>query len=51
MLTRILDGLTQVRNSVMEAFTQHNPKACLTADDLEGIATLYPDCAGSSLGH
>jgi len=40
------DGSYPVRNSVMEAFTQHNPKACLTADDLEGIATLYPDCAG-----
>jgi len=39
-----------VRNSVMEAFTQHNPKACLTADDLEGIATLYPDCAGITSG-
>ena len=34
------------RNSVMEAFTQHNPKPCLKPDDVEAIATLYPDCSG-----
>jgi len=34
-----------VRNSVMEAFTQHNPKPCLTDDDVEALATLYPDCS------
>ena len=28
-----------------QAFTQHNPQPCLTADDVEGIATLYPDCS------
>ena len=36
----------KVRNSVMEAFTQHNPKPCLTADDVEALSTLYPDCSG-----
>lgn len=33
-----------VRSSVMETFTQHNPKPCLTADDVEALLTLYPDC-------
>lgn len=33
-----------VRNSVMEAFTQHNPKPCLTQDDVEALMVLYPDC-------
>ena len=33
------------RNSTVQAFTQHNPQPCLTADDVEGIATLYPDCS------
>jgi len=37
-----------VRDSVMEAFTQHNPKACLTADDVEAISTLYPDCSAAT---
>ena len=40
-------GGYNVRNSVMEAFTQHNPKPCLTEDDVEALATLYPDCSGS----
>ena len=33
------------RTSTTQAFTQHNPQPCLTADDVEGIATLYPDCS------
>jgi len=33
------------RNAQMEARTQHNPLACLTDDDLEALATLYPDCS------
>jgi len=37
-----------VRNSVMERFTQHNPKPCLTDDDVEALATLYPDCSVAS---
>jgi hypothetical protein len=36
---------TPARNSATQAFTQHNPQPCLTADDVEGIATLYPDCS------
>jgi len=39
----------EVRNSVMEAFTQHNPKPCLSDDDVEALATLYPDCSAVSL--
>jgi hypothetical protein len=33
-----------VRNSLMEAFTQNNPKPCLTPDDVEALTVLYPDC-------
>ena len=39
----------QVRNSMMEALTQHNPKACLADDDVEALATLYPDCSATSM--
>ena len=28
-----------------QAFTQHNPKPCLTADDVEALTMLYPDCS------
>ena len=42
-------GGYEVRNSVMEAFTQHNPKPCLTIDDVEAVATMYPDCSGSGI--
>jgi len=38
-----------VRNSIMEAFTEHNPKVCLTADDLEAINVLYPVCDGRAM--
>jgi len=38
-----------VRNSVMESFTQHNPKVCLDLDDLEALQTVYPDCDGSKV--
>ena len=31
--------------SVMHSLTQHNPTVCLTADDLDGLYRLYPDCA------
>jgi len=41
----------EVRNSVMEAFTQHNPLPCLQDDDVEGILTLYPDCTWTSMSH
>lgn len=39
----ISSGAT-VRDSIMKAFTQHNPRVCLTADDLEGLNVLYPHC-------
>ena len=29
--------LWQVRPSIMKALTQHNPRVCLTEDDLEGF--------------
>ena len=38
-----------VRNSIMEAFTEHNPKVCLTADDLEALNVLYPVCTGRAM--
>ena len=36
------------RGSVMEAFTQHNPRPCLTKDDVEAISVLYPDCLNAT---
>ena len=36
------------RGSVMEAFTQHNPRACLMPDDVEALSVLYPDCSNST---
>jgi len=42
-----ITGCVGIRDSVMEAFTQNNPSVCLAPDDLEGIQTLYPDCAMS----
>jgi hypothetical protein len=38
-----------IRNSVMEAFTQHNPKPCLLWDDVEALSVLYPDCSDASI--
>ena len=35
-----------VRDTIMESFTEHNPRVCLTADDLEGLNVLYPICTG-----
>ena len=37
------------RDSIMEAFTQNNPRVCLEVDDLEALSVLYPDCTGTSL--
>jgi len=37
---------TGVRQSIMYSLTAHNPKVCLTPDDLEAINTLYPRCDG-----
>ena len=39
-----LDAATGLRDSIMEAFTQHNPSVCLTDDDLEALNVLYPQC-------
>ena len=36
-------------NAQMESTTQHNPKTCLTNDDLQALAVLYPDCGDFSL--
>ena len=35
-----------VRQSIMYSLTTHNPKVCLTPDDLEAINVLYPRCDG-----
>jgi len=39
----------QFRDAQMEARTQHNPSSCLFDDDLEALATLYPDCGDFAL--
>jgi hypothetical protein len=39
-----LDPTTGVRDTIMEAFTQHNPSVCLTYDDLEALNIVYPQC-------
>jgi len=36
-------------NAQMESTTQHNPKTCLTNDDLQALSVLYPDCGDFSL--
>lgn len=36
---------SRVRPSIMKALTQHNPRVCLSQDDLEGLNVLYPDCS------
>jgi hypothetical protein len=40
------DAAVGYRKSIMEFFTQHNPRSCLEADDLEALNVLYPDCSG-----
>ena len=37
-----------IRESIMTTLTPHNPLTCLTADDLEAINVLYPDCLGGA---
>ena len=37
------------RNAIMYSLTEHNPKVCLTSDDIEGVYTLYPLCDGRAL--
>ena len=43
------DRLYDYVNAQMEHETQHSPRACLTNDDLEALAVLYPDCGDFSL--
>jgi len=45
------DDLTSegVRNSIMEALTEHNPKVCLQPDDIEGLYNIYPRCDGRGI--
>ena len=43
----LLNKATGARHSVMEAFTVHNPHVCISADDLEGLNTLYPVSSGA----
>ena len=43
-LTGLSHGDGEVQPSIMMAFTQHNPSVCLTADDLDALHTIYPDC-------
>jgi len=31
---------------VMDSLDKHNPRTCLTADDLEGLNVIYPVCSG-----
>lgn len=38
-----------VRQAIMYSLTEHNPKTCLTSDDIEGVYTLYPLCDGRAL--
>ena len=42
----MLDPRTKQRPSIMESFTRHNPRSCLTQDDLEALNVLYPNCNG-----
>jgi hypothetical protein len=44
-----IDSFTSQRPSIMNAFTKHNPHACLEVDDLEALNVLYPDCQGGTL--
>ena len=44
-----VDSANGARQSIMEAFTQHNPSVCLSPDDIEGINMLYPDCRGYAI--
>ena len=40
---------TEVRPSLMIDLSLHNPRSCLTADDVEALNVLYPDCEGGML--
>ena len=45
-------GVPQIngtRESIMRTLTQHNPRVCITDDDLEALNVLYPDCSASMI--
>jgi len=43
----VVNSATNIRPSIMESFTTHNPNVCITQDDLEAVNTLYPVCTGA----
>uniref|UniRef100_A0A7S3B6Y8 Uncharacterized protein n=1 Tax=Haptolina ericina TaxID=156174 RepID=A0A7S3B6Y8_9EUKA len=42
-----INPLTGNRYSIMDAVDLHNPRTCLTEDDLEALNVLYPTCSGA----
>jgi hypothetical protein len=46
-----VDPDTGVRNSIMEAFTEHNPQTCLLPDDIESLNVMYPICTGRDMSY
>lgn len=44
-----VDPDTKVRQSIMEAFTEHNPQTCLTNDDIESLYMIYPMSTGRGM--
>lgn len=44
-----VDPDTKVRQSIMEAFTEHNPQTCLTNDDIESLYMIYPMGTGRGM--
>jgi len=42
-------GMYGTPSAVMEPFTRHNPKVCLTRDDLEALNVLYPQCEQAAI--
>jgi len=42
-----LNPTTGKRYSIMDAVDKHNPRTCLTPDDLEALNVLYPSCSGA----
>jgi len=42
-----LNPSTGNRWALMDSMNKHNPRTCLTADDLEGLNVIYPTCTGA----
>ena len=42
-------GNNDTKESIMRTLTQHNPRVCITEDDLEALNVLYPDCSQSMI--